>query len=189
MIYVIRYHYGPFISLLIETESGVRRCPRSAIPLLHQTLAHSVQKGPAVHLGVPSAVCLHQCVKYTTLQAPSWESFNACIFIYCPECTHEVSGQSNPYSLLNNNNCTHSSCPLSSSFWGDAMWASQAQREVPNHRGGTLKIYIWECICILFPVLQREGEKPHFFKVYAFLWGKQGENSRISTPWNLNNYL
>lgn len=107
MIYVIRYYYGPFISLLIETESGVRRCPRSAIPLLHQTLAHSVQKGPAVHLGNPSAVCLHQCVKYTTLQAPSWESFNACIFIYCPECTHEV-GQSNPYSLLNNNNCTHS---------------------------------------------------------------------------------
>lgn len=100
MIYVIRYYYGPFISLLIETESGVGRCPRSAIPFLHQTLAHRVQKGPAVHLGVPSAVCLHQCMKYTTLQAPSWESFNTCIFIYCPECTYEVSGQSNPYSSL-----------------------------------------------------------------------------------------
>ena len=59
----------------------------------------SCTERPSCSLGDPSTVCLHQCVKYTTLQAPSWKVFNTCIFIYCPECTHEVSGQSNPYSL------------------------------------------------------------------------------------------
>ena len=50
-------------------------------------------------------------------------------------------------------------------------------------------MYLGVHICILFPVLQKEGENPHFFKVYVFLWGKQGESSRIFTLWNLNKYL
>lgn len=63
---MIIYHYGPFISLPIETEKGVKTGPLSATSPLQQMHHRCAQRGPAVSLDNPSAVCPRQWVKCNT---------------------------------------------------------------------------------------------------------------------------
>lgn len=147
---VIRYHYGSFISLLIETENKIGRCPHSAISSLHQTLHHYVQKCSAVHLlfapinewniplfRIPAEKFLIPMLSW--MQTWSFQSRQSLLFTY-------------------SNNYIHSSCPHPSPFWGDAMRASPAQREVLNHRGGSLK-YESGSVYAYCPLHSRERER------------------------------
>lgn len=165
---VIRYHYGPFISLLIETENKVGRCPHSAISSLHQTLHHCVQKDSAVHLlfapinewniplfRIPAEKFLIPMLSW--MQTWSFRSRQSLLFTY-------------------SNNCVHSSCPHPSPFRGDAMRASPAQTKgAAQPQGRKPEIWIWECICILPPTFQREGEKPVSLMYMYSLWEKKGK--------------